>query len=39
MVLFGRDKYSVTTDNEQRPQSLGALNLVIGVRRDGNSEQ
>ena len=31
MVLFGRDKYSVTTDNEQRPQLLGALNLDIGV--------
>ena len=25
--------------NEQCPQLLGTLNLVIGGRRDGNSEQ
>ncbi len=30
----------ITTEKqEQRPQSIGALDLDIGVRRDGNSER
>ena len=29
----------VTTENEQHPQSLGALKLDIGVTGIGNSEQ
>jgi hypothetical protein len=29
----------VTTENEQHPQSFGALNLDIGVAGIGNSEQ
>jgi hypothetical protein len=29
----------VTTENEQHPQSLGALKLDIGVAGIGNSEQ
>ena len=32
-------KGKVTTENEQHPQSLGALQLDIGVTGIGNSEQ
>lgn len=30
---------TVTIENEQCPQSLGTLNLVIGGHRDGKSER